>query len=84
VRGEGLPWRLEPGQRRLVAVEVDLSAEPEFVGRLQIELVGRASGAAIFHAWLKLEVIETGAGRATHGFPEATKGLVQEDSHEDI
>jgi hypothetical protein len=58
VRGEGLPWRLEPGQRRPVAVEVDLSAEPEFRGRLQIELVGKSSGRVVFRTRLHLTVTE--------------------------
>jgi hypothetical protein len=56
VRGEGLPWRLEPGQRRPVAVEVDLSAEPEFRGRLQIELVGKSSGRVVFRSRLTAQV----------------------------
>ncbi len=48
--------RIAPGEAKVLAVEFDPSAEPDFRGGLSIVVTGWAAGQVAFHTQVKLEV----------------------------
>jgi len=48
--------RIEPDERKVLAVEFDPSTEPDFHGGLSIDVTGYAAERVVFHTLAKLEV----------------------------
>ena len=47
LEGKGLPCRMDPGEKQMLDMSLDLSREPAFAGALSLQVTGRTSNGDI-------------------------------------